>query len=130
MRRNPIQNLCCSLNVRRQQLRMTFGILARRSGVSLPTVRRTLAGRNPNASLGNVAAIAETLGMRIGLEQTEGVGDFLERQATRKARRLSGIVQGTMGLESQAVNPGELNDMTRQTVHELLAGSPRRLWSE
>src|SRR5258708_969693 len=125
---NLVQTLCRSLNARRRQLRMTFATLARRSGVSVPTVTRTLSGHNPNASLENVAAIADALGMTVSLMQKVGVGDLREEQALRKARRLSGIVQGTLGLESQAVNDGELNELTRQIVHELLAGPSRKLW--
>lgn len=125
-----VQNLCRSLNIRRQQLRMSYGALARRSHVSLPTVVRILSGQNVNASLANVAAIAESLGLLVKLEPTQGIADFREQQAQKKAQQLAGIVQGTSGLEAQALGESELNDLTRQTVHQLLAGSPRRLWDE
>jgi transcriptional regulator with XRE-family HTH domain len=109
---------------------MTFRVLAKRSGVSVPTVTRTLGGHNPNVSLENVAAIAESLGMDIVIAPRVGAIDLREEQARQKARRLSSIVQGTLGLESQAVNDGELDSLTRQTVHDLLAGPARKLWSE
>ncbi len=109
---------------------MSNAVLARRSGVSLPTVVRILSGRNDNASLHNVASIAEALGLRLKMESEIGVADFREHQARQKARLLAGIVQGTSGLEGQALDDVALGDMTRQTVHELLAGSPRKLWDE
>jgi transcriptional regulator with XRE-family HTH domain len=116
------------LNQRRKDLGMSYQALARRSGVSMPTVVRILMGRNPQASFGNVSAIAQALGMTVSIEPTHSPQDVRERQAQTKARKLVGIVQGTSGLEAQAVDPDRLESMTRQTVHELLAGSPRRLW--
>jgi hypothetical protein len=111
-------------------LGMGYAVLAEKSGVSLPTVVRTLSANNPNASFANVGAIAEALGMRLNLEQEVGVADLREQQAMRKARRISKMVQATSGLESQALDPGDVDEMTRQTAHELLAGSPRKLWSD
>ena len=109
---------------------MSNAALAKRSGVSLPTVVRVLSGRNANASLQNVAVIAEALGLRLSLESDVDVAEVREEQARRKAQRLVGIVQGTSGLEAQALDDRVLGEMTRQTVHELLAGSPQKLWGE
>jgi transcriptional regulator with XRE-family HTH domain len=127
---NQVQELCRTLNARRRELQMTFAILAERSRVSIPTVTRTLTGHNPNVSLENVAAIADALGMNVEIVPRVSVLDLREEQARRKARQLSGIVQGTQGLESQAVSHIELNDIVRGTVHQLLSGPARKLWSE
>ena len=125
-----VEGLCRSLNVRRQMLKMSYAIVAKRSGVSTPTVIRILSGSNPNASFASVVRIAEGLGMGVKFEPETGVADLRERQAQNKARRLSRMVQGTSGLEAQAIDDDDLEGMTRQTAHELLAGSARKLWNE
>jgi hypothetical protein len=94
------------------------------------TVMRTLTGHNPNVSLRAIMAIATALGMRLHLQAEVAIADLLERQAQKKARRLAGVVQGTSALEAQALDDAELSDLTRQTVHKLLSGSPRKLWDE
>lgn len=125
-----IRRLCRSLDVRRRQLRMGYAVVAKKSGISMPNVVRILGGKKPRTRLEYVLAIAEVLGMAVTIEPTVGVSDFRERQAREKAKRLVGMVQGTSGLESQALNDEALEEMIRETVHELLAGSPRKLWSE
>jgi transcriptional regulator with XRE-family HTH domain len=125
-----VEGLCRSLNVRRQMLKMSYAIVAKRSGVSTPTVIRILSGSNPNASFASVVRIAEAVGMGVKFEPETGVADLRERQAENKARRLSRMVQGTSGLEAQAIDADDLEGMTRQTAHELLAGSARKLWNE
>jgi predicted transcriptional regulator len=118
-----------SLDKRRRELGMSEGVLAKKAGVSRGTVRRVLGGDFRQVSLGNFLAVAETLGVHLSFEH-EPVENFLERQAEKKARRLVGMVQGNMGLESQAVGSDILNQMIRQTVHQLLAGSKRNLWED
>jgi transcriptional regulator with XRE-family HTH domain len=125
-----ISTLFHSLNVRRQELVMSYAALAQRSGISMPTVVRALSGTSPNTSFASVVAIAQALGIRVELTLETPAADLRERQAEQKARRLVGMVQGTSALEAQAIDGDELRAMTRQTAHELLAGSARRLWSE
>ena len=127
---NDIRSIFQTLNRRRQDLRMSYAIVARRSGVSLPTVVRILTGRSPHASMENVWSIAASLGMDLCLAPQAEPGAILETQATRKAQQLVGRVQGTSALECQAVDQQTIEALTRQTVHELLAGSAIRLWSE
>lgn len=117
-----------SLEARRRALGMSQRVLARRCGVSQATVQRVLAG-SPDAALANVEAIARALGMHLGLVgQSESA--FRTDQARAKAQWLVRSVQGTSGLEAQAVSPDVLDAMVEQTVHELLAGPARRLWED
>jgi hypothetical protein len=108
---------------------MTYKTLAKRSGISMPTVVRILSSKDPHASFGKVSAIAQALALAVVFQPTATAQEVKEAQAEKKARRLVGLVQGTSGLESQAVAPPELEMMVRQTAHELLAGPPRNLWS-
>jgi transcriptional regulator with XRE-family HTH domain len=124
------------LEQRRRELGMSKRALAVRARVSLPTVNRILSGKEKRLTIANVEAIAKALGVVIQLgavtavDEIENAFELREKQATKKATRLVRMVQGTMGLEAQAVNQTVLDQMVRQTVCELLAGSPRRLWND
>jgi transcriptional regulator with XRE-family HTH domain len=112
------------LDRRRRALGITYKALAKRSGVPMPTVVRILSGSDSGARYANVQAIASALGDDADLEQ------FRETQARRKAQHLVAMVQGTSGLEGQALDEATIARMVNQTVHELLAGSGRKLWSD
>lgn len=114
---------------RRQALGMSFATLARRSGVSEPTVKRILGGQLGEASFANVAAVAQALGTTLALEETDA-DELCRRQARHKAEQVARLVQGTSALESQAVDAQTYHRLIEKSYHELLAGSKRRLWSD
>ena len=124
--------LLAQMEGRRAQLRMSMGTLARRSGVSEATVKRMLSGGadRPSPVLDNVSAVAQALGLGLELGATEDVETVREEAARHKAERLVRMVQGTMALEAQGVDSDAIRRMVRRTECELLAGPPRRLWSE
>ncbi len=115
------------LESRRKQLGMSVRVLSERSGVPVATLNRLLAGHLSQHKFSTVANVAEAMGITISFE-AEPVVTVKERQAASKARRLVALVQGTSALEAQAVNRPAFEAMVRQTIHELMAGSPRRLW--
>ena len=119
-----------ALDKRRRELRMSYAAVAKRSHVSMPTVIRILSGTSTKASFANVLAIAECLGMTMRMAPKLPCDALLKKQAEEKARKLVGMVQGTSALEGQGIDAATLERMRRQTVHELLAGSRRRLWSD
>lgn len=104
--------------------------LARRAKVSVPTVHRVLTGKELAPSVATVAALAEALGMAVQIVETVDADEFRERQAKLRAAQVIGLVQGTMGLESQAVDPKTIESLTKRNVNRLLAGPSRRLWDE
>jgi hypothetical protein len=55
--------------------------------------------------------------------------EFLERRAREKAEGLVGMVQGSAALEGQGLDEVVRERMIQRTVHELLAGSRRKLWA-
>lgn len=118
------------LDQRRRELGMSYAVLAKRSGVSLPTVYRILSGRHAAASWANVVAVADALGVCAGFTPRVKVDRLRHEQARQKAKRLVRMVQGTSGLEGQAVDPDTIRHLEDLTVHELLAGSGQRLWGE
>lgn len=117
------------LEQRRQRLGVTLPVLAERSGVSLPTVSRILTGGRQNANLATMLAMARVLGVRLNFEVEFDIDDMLERQARRKAERLVGMVHGSAALEGQGLDKDTRERMVRRTVHELRAGSRRKLWA-
>ncbi len=112
----------------RAQLGMTHDDVARRSGVSVPTVKRILGGQLAQASFGHVAAVAAALGAPIGLEPTDPE-ELCRVQARAKAEAIARLVQGTSGLEGQGLDSAEFARLVERSYHELLAGPRRRLWA-
>src|SRR5580700_6511493 len=131
-----LTNWGTQLEFRRHQLRMSKAAVAKRSGVPLATVERILSGREKSPRIENVDAIAAALGVEVTLgasrrlNELKTAQEYRRDQAFKKAKRIVGHVQGTMGLEAQAVDQKTLNDLVEQTVSELLAGPPRKLWDE
>ena len=91
---------------------------------------RILSGHHGAASFASVAAIAESLGLEIRFHSRVDPRTLRRDQAQRKARQLVALVQGTSGLEGQAVDRRTIEAMVERTTDELMAGSKRRLWSE
>ena len=133
---DAMAHIPAQLDGRRARLRMSKVDLARRADVSLPTVQRLLSGREKRPSVKAVTAVAVALGVEVRLSDAPHVHEiyaaeaFRERRAKDKSRYLVGLVQGTMALESAAVEDAVLTQMERQTSRALLTGSSRRLWSD
>ena len=124
------QSLFEKLETRRRELGLSQSVLSERSGVSLPTVQRILSGHGRATSFENTLAIAQVLGMQFDAVTVIPAKELLRQQALKKAERLVRMVQGTSALEAQGVSAQHLGQMIKKTVHELLAGSRRRLWAE
>jgi hypothetical protein len=93
-------------------------------------VQRILSGRHPAATFANIVAIAESLGLEIRFDSKVDPRTLRREQAERKAKKLVALVQGTAGLEGQAVDGKAVGSMVEKTMHELLSGPNRALWSE
>src|SRR5713101_3825086 len=106
-----------TLEYRRQRLDMSYSTLARISGVSDATARRVLLG-HPEVSFGNVQAVATALGVDVQLASEIGVQELREKHARKKAEQIVKMVQGTSGLEGQAVDGERRDEMVQQTMYE------------
>ena len=122
-------NFTTKLDKRRQELGMTFEALSKRSEVPVSTLKAIFKKGVEHATFANVVAIAEALGVDIEFANEMDSYQLLHQQAVKKARELVGMVQGTSGLESQAVGQNQIDMMIQQLVHKLMAGSPRKLWA-
>ena len=125
-----VASLLRALDQRCRDLGLSYDLLSKRCGVSRPTVQRILSGRQTTAGISNILAIADALGLALRFDSQVAPHKLKREQAERKAKRLVALVQGTSGLEGQAVDRETVESMVEQTAHELLAGSKRRLWSE
>ena len=122
-------NFTGKLDKRRQELGMTFEALSKRSGVPVSTLKAIFKKGVEHATFANVAAIADALGVDIEFADEVDSYEILHQQAVKKARELVGMVQGTSGLESQAVAQNQIEGMIQQLIHQLMAGSRRKLWA-
>lgn len=118
------------LDLRRRKLGMSRATLARRAKVSAPAVHRILSGKEPSPTVATIEALAGAMGMELLFRDVADPDELRERQAEKIARKIAGVVQGTMGLESQGVEPSEVKALIKRNVHRLLSGSNRRLWDE
>jgi len=124
----PSPNFLDRLSRRRREIGMPYSALAHRSGVSEPTVKRILGGHGGAASFENVAAVARALGVTIESGEADAE-QVCREQARRKAEQIARLVQGTSGLEAQAVSAATYRLLVDRSYRELLAGPRRRLWA-
>lgn len=113
-----------SLDERRRELRMTIPQLDRRSGISTATVARVLRGE-PTVAMGHVCAVAEALGMQVGLRPRVSVDSLLRQAAHRKAKRAAELVQATSAIEGKGLSRHQFNAMVNRTARELQAAGGR-----
>jgi len=107
---------------------MSRAALAKRAGLSEPTVARILNGHDGSPKLSNVVALAEALGLKLCLLPVVDEEALREQQAEEKARTMAKLVQGTMGLEAQALDKPAYERLVNRTKQKLLAGSGLWLW--
>jgi len=126
---NILFDLLESLKERRKALRMPFAALAQRAQLPLSTVKRLLS-KNPRSPLFvHVAALAGALGAPLRFDPIP-VDQMIADQARKHARRLVGMVQGTMGLEHQAVSADVLSSLAEESAERLRKGPRKKLWIE
>jgi transcriptional regulator with XRE-family HTH domain len=122
-------NFTQKLDRRRRELGITFEALANLSGVPVSTLKNIFKNGVEHSTFSRVMAVATVLGVQIENSPEVDTYELKHQQAVRKAKKLVGLVQGTSALEAQAVADEQLENMIRQLVHELMAGSPRTLWA-
>ncbi len=123
-----IQSIVDALQQQRHALDMPYGVLAKRTGLGVSTVQRALHGEV--GRLETVASVAAALGVRLGVVSKASPNGIRHKQASVKARRLAGIVQGSSALEGQAVSADALCKIEQRIKEKLLGGPAGRLWGE
>jgi transcriptional regulator with XRE-family HTH domain len=126
---SQLHNLAKRLNERRERLGLSCAALATKTGLSLRTVQRILGGKESDPGFATIASLADALGVKLRFDE-EDIEAIRQRQAERKAKQLVALVQGNSAMESQGLPRAAIRDLRKRTVHELLAGSSRKLWAE
>jgi transcriptional regulator with XRE-family HTH domain len=119
-------SLAGRLQRRRKAAGMTVAQLAKRSGVSIATVNRVLAG-NAGTSIAHVSAVADALGLSLQLRPVRRISSLRAREAIRKARQVVGLTHASAPLEKQGVPRAVARDVQKQVSRRLLK-SGRKLW--
>ena len=103
---------------RRKKLGMPLRALSRLTGTSRPTLCRVLGGDLKAARHDRVMKILRATGIRLRADDDGECHldpipseELVERQARKQARTIVYLTQGTMALESQAVNQDFLLEM-------------------
>jgi transcriptional regulator with XRE-family HTH domain len=117
------------LDERRKELRMTIPQLARRSGISTATAARVLRG-DPTVAIGRVCAVADALGMQVGVRSRLSVDSLVRQAAKTKAQRAAALVQATSALEAQGLSRHQFDAMVDRTARELRAAGGKTLWAD
>ena len=116
------------LGQRRTDLGMPIDVLAKRSGVSEPTVKRILRNGYETVSFAKVMSVANALGIDLRMGSREDTYTMRRNQALMKAQSLVNLVQGTSALEAQAVDSVTIKQMVEETMHKLLS-TKKKLWA-
>ncbi len=120
---------------RKAKLGMSEAYIARRSGVSQSVVHRILSGKHSRAVFKDFLAIAKVLGLKEtrvpnGFDlRWQSIPSILEDRAELLATVQAALVQGTSGLEGQAVSHQEQERLFLEYKSKLLAGPKKDLWS-
>ncbi len=122
------QDILAELESQRQALGMSLSVLARRCGLSIATVQRSLRDQR-RGRLSTVLAMANVLGMDVGVVRRRRVSAIQQRQAKEKARKLVSMALGNAALENQTVDEEARRSIEREIEESLLRGSKLCLWA-
>jgi len=118
------------LSYRRMLAGLTTAEIARRTGISQPTVYRILSGQSQHVQLDHIIKIGRLLGCSLQWDAVLSEEDLITAQADRKAEKAVRMLQGTSGLEGQGLSPKELDRIRKKTKRKILSGSDRKIWRE
>lgn len=119
-KRNPL----AVLNKRRKDLGISYALLAAHLGYKEHQVYNQLQEKAPPDF-----EIIRNMRDFMGCGDPPQTVAFIRRaQATRKARKVASMVQGTMGLEAQGLTEDQLARLTQMGVQRYLDGPNHILW--
>ncbi len=114
-----------ALQSRMTALRMTPAALARRSKLSVDAV--ILALEQPGIPCAGIEGIRRSLGIAPDGTRLVPNKTFRKHAARKKARLVVAIVQGTMGLEAQGLDPAARQRLF-QSTYGRFKSHPVELW--
>ena len=121
------------IRIIREALGMSSYQLAKKIGCSQPNIIAIeKSEKNGTISLEKLENVARALNCRLvyGLIPLQPLNEMLENQARMRARKQIKIINHSMSLEEQGLNPRQLSEQEEALVQELLQGNPRELWKK
>ena len=117
----------------REALGMSAQKLADRMGVSRPRVAMIEKAEKTGATtLKTLREAAEAMDCMLvyAIVPRTSLDQIVRDQAVKKADAELARLHHTMLLENQAMTPRDLSDERERLIHEIIAGSSRRLWDD
>ena len=111
----------------KHQLGMSEAYIGKTAHVSQPTVHRILSGLHDRAAWNDIVAIGKVLGVSFSALVVPAE-DQIEARAEKIAKSIARKVEATSQLEGQGLSDRGQERLSRQTVHELIAGPRGKLW--
>lgn len=118
------------LSLRRKDLDISYINLAKKSGVSLSTIKRFFTEDYKGVSLEHLLKIASVMGVYFSPSSFKEVSELRKEQARVKAEKLVSQIQATSALEAQGVDKKTLKSMKQDIVYKLLSGPSKDLWND
>jgi len=116
-----------ALKQRMISLGMTPSALVRRAKLPAETVDRVLS-ESPDITSDDLKRVRLCLGVGKDGHRLVSNRTFRKQAARKKARFVLSMVQGTMGLEAQGLDPAGYRTLHDQTYRRLLKAKSAQLW--
>ncbi len=117
----------------RDALGMSSYVLAQRFGCAASNIS-TMEKREKQGSISleTLEQVARAMNCKLvyGLVPLEPLDKMLEKQAKIVAKKKIKLINHSMKLEEQGLNPQQLQRQEEELVKELLQGSLKKLWSD
>lgn len=114
-----IENIVVEFERKRRSLRMPVQAIARLSGLSASSVYRVMRNGS-NERLSTLTAIANVLGIKIGIVAERQDSAIIGDRVNALAERLATMAQGTFALEGQEIGPDAERGVRRQVAKGML----------
>jgi predicted DNA-binding mobile mystery protein A len=117
----------------RDALGMSSAVLADRLGCSRANISTTeQREKQGTITLNTLEDFAKAMNCKLVycLIPLETLDKTLEKQARKIAQKRTKIINHSMALEKQGLNPKQLKQQEDDLVRELLRGNPKTLWSK
>lgn len=117
----------------REALGMTPTQLAKRMGIARPRIHELEKAEKTGATtLKSLRQAAEAMDCTLvyAFVPNGSLDDIVQKRAKRKADERLTRLEHTMRLENQTPDKSDLADERDRLRHEILSGSPRKLWDE
>jgi len=127
-RSTSYKDIINTLNLQKEYLGIGHAMLANKTGVSAPTIKRILSGKKASAHFDHVLSLAQALGVDLRAKIIDDAEKIRRQQATQQALIIMKLVRGNAALEGHKLGRMAYKRMLEKTIYELLSGPEKKLW--